>query len=203
MLFSNSWVGRGLALATIPMSSAQSFQPCPIIGPRFPVPSGLSADPIILEAMKNTTKVFDDLVATGGGEAHGDIAPNSTSFSIALFSATDPLNSSSPLLFEYHYAAPSLAESTTGAKMPDSNSVYRIGSLTQVFTIWMTLIEAGEAAWVTPVTQHIPELAQAAEQASSIDRTAWEDITLGDLAAHLSGISRDCGCLDMSFRVKY
>lgn len=71
-------------VASALLSSAVEFQPCPILGPRFPVPSGLSSDKIIQEALKNTTKTFDDLVANGGSEAHGPISSNTTSFSIGV-----------------------------------------------------------------------------------------------------------------------
>lgn len=71
-------------LASALLSSALEFSPCPILGPRFPVPSGLSSDKIIQEALKNTTKTFDDLVADGGSAAHGPISSNTTSFSIGV-----------------------------------------------------------------------------------------------------------------------
>lgn len=177
------------------LSTASDFQPCPILGPRFPVPSGLSTDKIIQEAMENTTKTFNDLVASGGSDEHGPIASNTTSFSIGLFSPTDALNASLPFFYEYHYTTPSLAEKSGNKAKVGAQSIYRIGSLTQVFTVWLTLIEAGEAAWAAPVTKYIPELAHAAtsfHNSSSTTQIGWEDVTIGDLAAHLAGIPRDC-----------
>ena len=157
--------------------------------------TGLSSDKIIQEAMNNTTKTFDDLVASGGSDEHGPVASNTTSFSVGLFSSTDGLNSSKPFFYEYHYTAPSLAEKSGNKANIGTQSIYRIGSLTQVFTVWLTLAEAGEAAWAAPVTKYIPELAQAVASGrnqTSTTQVAWEDVTLGDLAAHLAGIPRDC-----------
>lgn len=88
-----------------------------------------------------------------------------------------------------------MAKQLEGKANLSAQSVYRIGTVTQVFTVWLTLIEAGEAAWAAPVTQYIPELAQAVasgQNQSLMTQVAWEDVTLGDLAAHLAGISRDC-----------
>lgn len=185
-------LSHALAVSVL-LSTALGFKPCPILGPRFPVPSGLSSDKIVREAMENITKTFDDLVNSGGGEEHGPIESNTTSFSIGLFSPTDGLNLSKPFFYEYHYAAPSQAKQSSN--QIGAQSIYRIGSLTQVFTAWLTLVEAGEAAWAEPVTKYIPELAQAVASGrdqTSVTQMAWEDITLGDLAAHLAGIPRDC-----------
>lgn len=145
--------------------------------------------------MENTTKTFDDLVRSGGGEEHGPIESNTTSFSIGLFSPTDGLNLSKPFFYEYHYTAPSLAKQSNNQTNVGAQSIYRIGSLTQVFTAWLTLVEAGEVTWTAPVTKYIPELAQAVASGrdqTSVTQVAWEDITLGDLAAHLAGLPRDC-----------
>ncbi|KAK5049464.1 hypothetical protein LTR84_004393 [Exophiala bonariae] len=142
--------------------------------------------------MENTTKIFDDLVATGGSDEHGPISSNTTTFSIGLFSPTDGLNTSKPLFYEYHYKAPSLAINPGSETNVGALNIYRIGSLTQVFTTWLTLVEAGEASWAAPVTKYIPELAQAVasnHDQTAVTQVAWEDVTLGDLAAHLACIS--------------
>lgn len=75
----------------------------------------------------------------------------------------------------------------------DENSVYRIGTLSQMFTVYAFLIAAGEEHWDESVTKWVPELANASEilndQSKYVD---WNAVTLGDLAGHLSGIARDC-----------
>ncbi|KAJ9614513.1 hypothetical protein H2200_002650 [Cladophialophora chaetospira] len=164
-----------------------------VTGPRFPVPSGLSSDKVIQSVLNEITTTFDEIVATGNS-SHGPIASNTTSFSIGVFSSTDGLDTSKPFFYEYHYTTPLQAEKSGNKTNVGAQSVYRIGSLTQVFTVWLFLAEAGEAAWTEPVTRYIPELAQAVTSGTkqaSTTRVPWEDVTLGDLAAHLAGIPRD------------
>ena len=170
---------------------AQSFQPCPILGPRFPRPSDLANDDVIRSALQNTTTAFDEIVATGNS-TYGTTTPDTTSFSIAFFSSNDVLNASHPLLFEYHYTAPTLKVAKVGAAELDSGSIFRIGSMTEVFTVWTFLIQAGEAHWVDSVTKYVPELANQHQNRSSFGGYSWKDVTLGDLAGHLSGVPRDC-----------
>lgn len=172
---------------------AQSFQPCPIPGPRFPRPKGFADDDSIQAAINDTTAAFDELIATGNS-TFGTIS-NTTSFSIALFTSNDPLNMSHPFFFEYHYTAPTLKGNQLGTSKLDANSIFRISTVTHVFTVWMFLIEAGEAYWVDPITKYVPELANHKGDAPVASGLfSWEDVSLGDLAGHLSGIPRDCEC---------
>lgn len=75
----------------------------------------------------------------------------------------------------------------------DENSVYRIGTLSQMFTVYAFMIAAGKEHWSESVTKWVPELANASQtlndQSKYVD---WNTVTLGDLAGHLSGIARDC-----------
>ncbi|KEF54903.1 uncharacterized protein A1O9_09346 [Exophiala aquamarina CBS 119918] len=169
---------------------AQAFQPCAILGPRFPRPSAFAQDNSVQAAINDTTAAFDELIATGNS-TFGTIS-NTTSFSIALFTSNDPLNLSHPFFFEYHYTAPALKENGLGTSNLDSNSIFRISTVSQVFTVWMFLIEAGEAYWVDPITKYVPELSNDKGRGSVTSGLfSWGDVSLGDLAGHLSGIPRD------------
>lgn len=180
-----------ILLLSLPYTSrSQSFQPCPILGPRFPLPSGLSSDSIVQSALKNATSTLDELVSTSNS-TYGTISSNTTSFSIGLFTSNDPLNYSHPVFYEYHYTAPLMSKTTLGTSKLDSDSIFRIGTVTEVFTVWVFLIEAGEAHWVNPITNYIPELTRGNGQ-TPFGHFPWEDVTLGDLAGHLSGVPRDC-----------
>jgi hypothetical protein len=170
-----------------------SFRPCPILGHRFPLPSGLATDRVVLAGLKNVTATFDEIIASGDS-SHGPIASNATSFSISVFSPTDPLNVSRPYFYDYHHTAPGLGAASGSDARATAESTYRIGSLTQVFTTWLFLMEASEAELLAPVTKFIPELLAArssTDGTSSMVRVSWDEITLGDLAAHLGGIARD------------
>jgi CubicO group peptidase (beta-lactamase class C family) len=80
-------------------------------------------------------------------------------------------------------------------KSVDSNTVFRIGSLTKLITIYTYLIEAGDTSFNDPVAKYVPELQEAAQTinatADSLDNVAWGEITVAELASHLADIGRD------------
>lgn len=169
------------------------FQPCPILGHAFPLPAQLPESEIIVEAMQTLKSNFTDSVRHGT-LADNPVTPNTTSFSVSVFSTED--TSEKPYFFEYHHTASAHNASAEGSKTVDADSIYRIGSLTQVFTVWTFLIEAGEGHWHESIPQYVPELAQAVKDRDpAIDPVAnidWNAVTLGDLAGHLAGLPRDC-----------
>jgi CubicO group peptidase (beta-lactamase class C family) len=67
--------------------------------------------------------------------------------------------------------------------------------LTKLFTVFVFLIEAGDANSNEPITKYVPELLEASEALNAtenpIDYVAWEDITIGVLASQLADIGRD------------
>ena len=137
------FLGAALLLLVKPTLSA--FQPCPLLGPRFPAPTSLITSPIIQSALDDLEAEFNHTVSTGES-SHGPTTPNTTSFSISLFSITKGSSYSSnvPFFFEYHHTAPPIKSSSSGVNAVNADSIYRIGVLTQVFSVWAFLIEAGD-----------------------------------------------------------
>jgi hypothetical protein len=172
-------------LAQLPLSSAAPN--CPLIGPEFPAPYNLQSHPIWKAAIQNITNVFqfiDDTNITG---------VDLFSYSLQVFST----NPGSPILWERHRTARDLPANTTGVRKVDGNTVYRLGSVTKVFTVLTFLAEAGDVYWTTPITKFIPELAKFEGRSSRPDfdpvrETDWDDITIGALASQVSGLGRDC-----------
>ncbi|GES63309.1 beta-lactamase-like protein [Aspergillus terreus] len=171
-------------------SSVLSFTPCPLLGPAFPPFTLDTNDKTVGGALQNLTKAFDTLVATNTG-AHGDVSPNTT-FSIALFSS-DPGNAEDePFFWQYHHTSPALNQSLAGSHTANKKSIYRVGGLTEVFTIWSLLLtEDGDHIMDDPVTKYLPELVHDTRNQDAIDHVVWDDITVGQLASHMSGIARD------------
>ena len=170
---------------------AAEFAPCPILGPWFPKPTSLLTSPAIKSGLQDLTDILDSNVATGNG-THGPTTPNTTSFSIVLFSTAEGSTlPNEPFFYEYHHTAPTLRNATTGVNTVDKDSIYRIGDLTQIFTVWTFLNEVGDASWDEPVTKYVPELATA-PKGDRLDFVDWHDVRLGDLAGQLAGIARDC-----------
>lgn len=163
--------------------------PCPILGGDYPAPTNLSSSSTIQSATYNLTKLLNTTILTGNS-THGPVQMNTTSMSISIFSTSDPANSP---FFQYHYTSPTLANVTNGVKTVDFSSIYRIGSMSKLFTVYTLLAEVGDGHWNEPVTKWVPELAAAAtSQQNAMESVQWSDITLGDLANQMSGISRDC-----------
>jgi hypothetical protein len=111
------------------------------------------------------------------------------SYSVEVFSASD---GNSP--FTYHHTAPNLPTfNSTGVTKVDGNSVYRLGSLTKLFTIYTFLINDGDIHWNTPITQYVPELRTiaASRGGDATTKVSWTDITVGALASHMAGIAAD------------
>jgi hypothetical protein len=160
---------------------------CPLLGPEFPPPQHLATHPIWQAALANLSGVFDFI------DASNITGIDRFSYSIQIFST----NPGAPILWERHRTARDLPADTAGVTRVDGNTVYRIGSVSKVLTTLAFLAELGDVYWNQPITRVIPELAALAgrSNANSFDavrETAWDDITIGALAAQVSGLQRDC-----------
>lgn len=170
-----------------------SFSPCPLLGSAYPPPTSLSSAPVIQAALSNITNAFNSFVETGISP-NGAYPANSTAFSVGVFSTND--NSSDPF-WQYHYTSPQVVNSTEGVTKVDENSIYRIGSITKLFSTYAFLVEAGDGYWEQPITKYIPEIAAASkgdpkEGDRDVERFRWQDITMAQLAGQTSGLGRDC-----------
>jgi CubicO group peptidase (beta-lactamase class C family) len=159
-------------------SIVNAFQDCPLLGAAYPAPTNLASSPAIQNAIAALEAAIHSAIATGTLET------NYTTFSVEIFSAKDPIS-----FFEFHSAAPVLDTQSV-----DSNSIYRIGSISKLFTVYLFLIEAGDIHFNEPVTKYVPELAAVAAKAKddSVSFVDWDHVTIGNLASQLSGIGRDC-----------
>jgi hypothetical protein len=160
---------------------------CPLIGPEFPPPQHLSDHPIWKAAIQNVTSVFDYI------DYSNITGIDRFSYSLQIFSA----NPGPPILWERYRTAKNLPANTTGVKKVDGDTVYRLGSVTKVFTVLAWLAEVGDVHWNQPITKYIPELGKYPTDSSaagfdSVKDTAWDDITIGSLASQVSGLGRDC-----------
>ena len=94
-----------------------------------------------------------------------------------------------------YWTAPSLKNfNSSGVITVDANTVFRIGSITKVFTVLTFLATVGDGIWNDPITKHLPEIHDIASEESkgAIFTPDWESITVGSLASQTSGLIRDC-----------
>ncbi|KAK5047510.1 hypothetical protein LTR84_006607 [Exophiala bonariae] len=169
--------------------AANAFQPCSIFGPGFTAPHNLSVSPAFKEASDNFTSLIESVISSSKSR-YGQFDSNTTTFSLQVFST-----STDPPLYEFHHTAPGLEYSGTGVREVNSDSIYRIGSVTKLLTVYSFLNTAGDANFHDPVTRWVPELRAAASSNNStedpVEYVAWNDVTLGQLAAQMAGIGRD------------
>jgi CubicO group peptidase (beta-lactamase class C family) len=168
----------------------QDGSTCPLLGPDFPKPANPAGDQAVIEAQQLLTNAIQQALQTS--IADGGLDPNTTSFSLEVYSLHEP----EPLL-TYHHSAPALSSPAEGVATVDSNTIYRIASVSKLWSVYVYLITAGDTSFNDPITKYVPELARHAEMnanglaTDSIDNVNWNDITVGALAGQLAGIGRD------------
>lgn len=177
-----------ISVASLLASPASAAENCPLQGPSFPVPTSLCTSKAVQVAKSELAKLLNTTISSGNS-TWGRFDSVNTSYSLEIFSVHDP----KPLLTKHHTSA-SLSKSSSGARSVDSNSVYRIGSLTKLVAAYTVLFQAGEI-YDDPITKYVPELAAVASSSSAtgnpIDQVSWNDITVGALLAHTADIGRD------------
>ena len=201
MLFLTNFSGVCSILLTLLVSQcvagASSLKPCPLLRAYYPPPTIEKSSDAIKEFGLQFQSIFDDLVRQGYSKDFGAITPNFTSFSVVLFSGGEG-SAEDSVFFEYSHTAPKVESSV----QVSSKTVFPIGSLTQVFTVYAWLIEMGDGEWETPITRYIPELASLHKSSSSSKGLLvnWEDITIGALTSQMSGIARHCEYISTDFK---
>lgn len=170
-----------LLAGAVPFSAA--INNCPLDGPVFPKPTKLSTMPVIQQAIGNLTQHFTAWNANY-------TATSAFSYSVQVFSSHEQ-----QALFTFSHTSPKLATIThPGVTAVDENTVFRLGSLTKVFTVYNWLLNAGDEVWNAPITNYIPELVPLANRSATdaVNYIAWDEVTIGSLATQMSGIPRDC-----------
>ncbi|KAK4446286.1 beta-lactamase/transpeptidase-like protein [Podospora aff. communis PSN243] len=161
-------------------------------GPSFPPPTDLSSD---LSLVRTAWESLTDLLKASGlrngnnNVNNGTLLPDSAkniTFSIGMFSLHDP-NATS---LQFHHTSPYVAASPNGTNKVDSNSIYRVASVTKVFTVLAGLLTLTDADWERPLSQILPPLSNTSAQ-DNVLSTPWDNITPRALAAQIAGVPRD------------
>lgn len=166
-----------------------------LLGPIYPPPSGLAQSPTVDTLSTRISSTLLHALQEGHGSG-GDFTANSSSVSVTAMSIED--SDSSPF-FNFHFSAPNLNE-TAGTKTVTESSLYRIGSISKLFTVYMLLLNLGRGYWDDSVTRYVPELRRPAESfqhGQAVDHVDWEQVSVSSLASQLSGIGRDCMNFDL------
>lgn len=151
---------------------------CPLFGPEYPPPSKLSQSCWFATAIQ----AFEKQVAN---DTTG-LAPNDTAWAVAFFSAKED-----KIIYERYHTPPL----DMGVKEVNRDSIFRLASVSKIFTVWTLLRSIGDCRFNDPISYYVPELANQRIFADvlydDIEHVRWEDVTLGELASQSSGIARD------------
>ncbi|KAG9254832.1 beta-lactamase/transpeptidase-like protein [Emericellopsis atlantica] len=157
-----------------------------LAGPSFPAPSGLRDSKALTSAIID----FGTLVADSP-----IVQANETAWAVAVFSTHDD-----EPLYERYFTP----DYDVGVAEVNRSSVFRIASVSKVFSVWTFLAEVGDERFNDPITKYVPELVTTKNDSVSgtvyddIDHVRWHEVTLGQLASQLAGIPRDPAQGDMS-----
>lgn len=160
------------------LATAIPTEDCPNSGPAFSSDFDLTSTDAFQDAIAAMPEHIEGLLAAG------QVNSNTTTFSIDVFSIA-----TNESVYSYHHAAPALNGTLTAGKL-DDESIYRIGSVSKLFTAYAILSTADIEVFEHPVTQYLPELAGNKGPGKII----WEDVTVGALASQQAGAGgmREC-----------
>lgn len=185
-MFSRQVAPVALLLLGHVASQEMELSDCSLLGPIYPMPANITASPII----QGTQATFIDLLNeafVNGTTSLGSFNVVNTSVSIGVFSAH-----TGEFLSEYHHAGsgPLIQDGLTGGEL-NADTLYRIGSIGKVLTVYTFMVKLGSKFWSEPVTNFVPELMDARDD-GPVRSINWSQITLGSLARQMSGLPRDC-----------
>ncbi|EEY16056.1 conserved hypothetical protein [Verticillium alfalfae VaMs.102] len=166
-----------VVLSTLAARPVEASRPrnCPPLGPVFPPARAPRSHPRVVAALEALSR---DLLSRAAGW-------NNTALSVGVETVIDHRNDDDdgergPML-ELHYSPP-------GARDVNGETVYRVGSVSKVFAVLGAemLAARGDLHLDDKVGRWIDELKQGSEGG-----VPWEEVTVGSLATHMSGIGVD------------
>lgn len=162
------------------------------LGPTYPAPIDLTSDKSLIPASwKNFTSTFDAYLKKGNQSTASKSSLSGVekiTFSVGLFSIHDPAAAK----LQYHYTSPEIVNATQGTTQVDGDSIYRIASVSKLFTVFAGLLELTDEDWNRPLTDVIPGLADYAGRTTgeedAVYKIRWDKITPWALASQLAGV---------------
>ena len=160
------------AICAVPVFASGVLAVCPPLGPVLLAPRSPGGNEEVKAASKQLRKAFDTFAAQY----------NSSGISVAVKS----IHEDDPL---FSYQVSPRVTSGIGTQSIDENTIFRVGSMSKLFTA-LAILQTGSIRLEDSILKYIPELENPAS-VDDIDTIDWQDITVGSLMAHLSGLTRD------------
>ncbi|CAM1505986.1 Fc.00g116230.m01.CDS01 [Cosmosporella sp. VM-42] len=162
------------------------------LGPRYPPPSDLSSDQSLVAKSWNNLSSTLKTSLTGKPDAEKDpiSALQNITFSVGMFSLHDEAAEK----LQYHYTSAEVENSPHGTHKVDADSIYRVASVTKLFTVLAGMVEFNNGEWDRPLTDFVPELAEYARnnpgEHDPVHTIQWDKVTLAALGAQMAGVPR-------------
>lgn len=169
-----------LGLAVLPQQANTQETPCPLLGAIFPPVQHPLKSGDFSDTIAQLSATFNNL------DRNGTLEGFNTTFYVQAFSASDTL-------FQHGYVPSSMKGFLTSGSL-NEDTVFRVGSVSKLLTVYTLLAEVGIKHMNDPVTKWVPELALAARnnKGDPTRKVQWDEVTIGQLAGHMAGISRNC-----------
>jgi hypothetical protein len=139
------FMGVTFALSVAAFPGVLSNTAPTLIGPIYLPDSSSQA---LSSANSESYDAITEAIKAGASE-YGPVDNQTTSFSIAVFSAA-----TNETLFEYNFEAPQLNGSLTKEKLTE-NTIYRTGSLGKLFVMFLFLADIGDSVFLDSVTKYL------------------------------------------------
>ncbi|OJJ00727.1 hypothetical protein ASPVEDRAFT_40260 [Aspergillus versicolor CBS 583.65] len=158
------------------------------LGPIYPAPRDLSSrNSHVAASWRNLSASLDNALHRSNNTLS---KLRDTTFSIGLFSTRD----AGAETLQYHYASPEIVQAKNGTHKVDGDSIYRVASVSKLFTVLAALVELDGQDWELPLSAIFPEFAQyLREHSDTLDPVydnQWDAITPKALASHMGGIAQ-------------
>ncbi|KAJ6131813.1 hypothetical protein N7471_007028 [Penicillium samsonianum] len=161
-----------------------------LLGPSYPPPRDLSSSHSrVAASWKNLTSQLNTVLdGNQAKKTSGVYALKNLTFSAGLFSTLDPKAKD----LQFHHTASEVANSPVGVKKVDGNSIYKVASVSKLFTVLAGLIELKPRDWDRSLTDIFPFLAERVRKQHDKFRLVydvqWDKVTLKSLAGQMGGI---------------
>lgn len=158
------------------------------LGPKYPAPVDLTSNKSsVSAAWEKLTSLFDDYLIDGNTTVDSSLTTvEKLTFSVGLFSLHDPAVKQ----LQYHHTGSEIANARNGTHKVDEDSIYRIASISKLFTVFAGMISLTDEDWNRPLTKTIPGLVESAGRGEQnpIYSIQWDKITPWALAAQSAGL---------------
>ncbi|KAJ5138870.1 uncharacterized protein N7515_003718 [Penicillium bovifimosum] len=172
------------------VARAQKPIGCPILGPAYPAPTGLSQDPVFLSKAEELTAQLNEAIENG---------------TLPFISAAAQIFSGDEddAAYGFYLTDEIVKTGSVGVREVDENTIFRIGSVSKLWTMFLYMTLNGTRYFHEPVANYVPELRvkyNATQAVNDIDHVSWSEVTIGELASHQAGIARDYAFGDLGFQ---